>query len=71
MLRSKVALRPYEKTGDPFILTRRDASGPFSFVDKKGKEYNEKAPPPVYLPISDLNFKRDFEKESLLEYFDV
>lgn len=45
--------------------------GPFSFVDKKDKVYNERFPPPVYLPISDLNFKKDYDKASLLEFFDV
>lgn len=71
MLRSQIALVPFEKTGDPFILTREKLAGPFSFVDVKGKKYCEKKPAPVYMPLSDLNFKRDQDKESLFEFFDI
>lgn len=71
MKSSQVGLKPLEKTGDPFILTRKEAAGCFSFFDYKNKPFNEKAPPPVYLPLSDLNLERDFDKESLLESFEV
>lgn len=71
MITGQVGIKPEEKTGDPFILTRKKPCGPFSFLNIKNHEYDEAAPAPVHLPISDLNFQKDYSVESCLSGFKI
>lgn len=71
MKTSQIGLKPLEKTGDPFVLTRKKASGPFSFVNSKTNDYIEKRPSPIYLPLEDLNLEKSFTKEDLYSGFKI
>lgn len=71
MKTSQIGLKPLEKTGDPFVLTRKSATGPLSFINPKTSKYLENRPPPIYLPLEDLNLEKSFKKQDLYSGFKI
>ncbi len=71
MKTSEVFLAPEEKTGDPFILSRKKACAPFSFCDPGTHKPMDESPCPVYQSLDDLNFEKPISKEILLENFSL
>ena len=63
---STIGLVSDEKVGDPFVLTRKQACGPFSFFDRTKNDFKETCPPPVYLNLSEINAKKSYAMESVL-----
>lgn len=66
---SEVGIKALEKTGDPFILTRKRATGYFSFANPKSHEFDYNRPPPIYLKMEYLNEEKDYNKETTFADF--
>lgn len=67
----EVGLKSESPGGDYFVLTRKSGVGPFSFADPTKYKYDEKAPPPIYMRLDDLNRPQKFDPATLLRDFEV
>lgn len=68
LFKDGIAVKPLDGD-DPYIYSKVESVGPYSFVDVR-QDYDPECPPPTYLSYEEVNEKLPIEKDAIFEKFE-